>query len=79
MDHADCARIAELAPASVLGALDAEERGLLRAHVLACGRRHPEFREALALAAALGSTWPERDAPSPALRDRLLRSLHPPH
>ena len=72
MNHDDCARIAALAPAAALGALDPDEVAFLRAHLAACPRPHPEMQDAVALASAIGGAWPEEDAPSPQLRARLL-------
>lgn len=72
VNHDDCARIAELAPAAALGALDRGEAAFLRAHLAACPRAHPELQDAVALASAIGGAWPEEDAPSPQLRGRLL-------
>jgi hypothetical protein len=72
VNHDSCARVAALAPAAALGALDPDEAAFLRAHLAACGRPHPELRDAADLAAAIGGAWPDPDLPSPGLRDRLL-------
>ena len=72
MNHDDCARLAGLAPAAALGALDSDEASFVRAHLASCSRPHPELRDAVAMAAAIGGAWPEEDAPSPQLRARLL-------
>jgi len=72
VNHDDCARIAALAPAAALGALDADEGVFLRAHLAACPRPHRELRDAVALAATIGDAWPEEDAPRPDLRNRVL-------
>ena len=72
VNHDDCARLATLAPASALGSLDHDEAAFLRVHLAACTRPHPELRDAVELAAAIGGAWPEEDAPSPQLRARLL-------
>ena len=72
MNTDDCARLTALAPAAALGALDPDEAAFVRAHLAACRHRHPELRDAVALAAAIGGAWPEEDAPSPQLRTRLL-------
>lgn len=72
MNHDDCARLAALAPAAALGALDPREAAFLRGHLGSCRRPHRELREAVELAAAIGAAWPEEDAPSPRLRSRLL-------
>jgi hypothetical protein len=72
VNNDDCARLAALASAAALGALDPEEADFVRAHLAACPHRHPELRDAVGLAAALGGAWPEEDAPSPQLRSRLL-------
>lgn len=74
VNHDDCARLAALAPASALGALDPAEAAFVRAHLAACSRPHPELRDAVALAAAMGGAWPEEDAPSSQLRDRILEA-----
>jgi anti-sigma-K factor RskA len=74
--HDSCARVAALAPAGALGALDPDEAAFLRAHLASCGRPHPELRDAADLAAAIGGAWPDRDLPSPGLRDRLLAAVH---
>lgn len=70
--NTDCARLSALAPASGLGALDPDEAAFVRAHLAACSRPHPEMREAMALAAAIGAAWPDEDLPSATLRDRIL-------
>lgn len=72
MNTDDCARLAALAPAAALGALDPDEAAFVRAHLAACRHRHPELRDTVALAAAIGAAWPDEDAPSPQLRARLL-------
>lgn len=72
MNHDDCARLSALAPAAALGALDADEAAFVRAHLAGCSRPHPELRDAIELAATIGSAWPEEDAPTPQLRERLL-------
>lgn len=75
MNHDDCARLAALAPAAALGALDPDEAAFLRAHLAACPRPHPELRDAVELAATIGGAWPDEDAPSPQLRSRLLGAV----
>ncbi|HSI99371.1 MAG TPA: anti-sigma factor [Patescibacteria group bacterium] len=75
MNHDDCARLAALAPAAALGALDPDEAAFLRAHLAACSRPHPELRDAVELAAAIGGAWPDEDAPSAQLRSRLLEAV----
>jgi hypothetical protein len=72
VNNHDCARVARLAPGWSLGALDPDESAELVGHLAVCGRDHPELREALALAAAVGSAMPDEQVPSPALRARLL-------
>lgn len=72
MNHDDCARLSALAPATALGALDPDEAAFVRAHLAGCSRPHPELRDAIELAAAIGTAWPEEDAPTPQLRARLL-------
>jgi hypothetical protein len=71
----DCARIAALAPALALGALETDELAFAREHLAACARSHPEVREAMALAAAIGEALADEDLPSPALRQRLLEAV----
>lgn len=75
MNHDDCARLAALAPAAALGALDPDEAAFLRAHLAACPRPHPELRDAVELAASIAGAWPDEDAPSPQLRSRLLGAV----
>lgn len=75
MNHDDCARMADLAPAAALGALDPDDDTFVRAHLATCVRPHPERREAMALAAAIGAALPDEDLPSPALRTRLLDAV----
>jgi len=72
VNHDDCARLSALAPATALGALDPDEAAFVRAHLAGCSRPHPELRDAIELAAAIGTAWPEEDAPTPQLRSRLL-------
>jgi hypothetical protein len=72
VNHDDCARLAALAPAAALGALDPDEAVFVREHLAACRRPHPELRDAVEVAAAFGGGWPEEDAPSPELRARML-------
>lgn len=72
VNHDECAPTADLAPASALGALDPDEAAHMRAHLATCGRPHPEMREAVAVAAAIGEALPDEDLPSPGLRTRLL-------
>ena len=64
--------MARLAAGWALGALDSDEAGEVRDHLATCRRPHPELRDALALASAVGSALPAADAPSTALRSRLL-------
>lgn len=75
MNHDDCARLAALAPAAALGALDPDEAAFVRAHLAACSRPHTELRDAVELASAIGGAWPDEDAPSPQLRSRLLSAV----
>jgi hypothetical protein len=72
VNHDDCARLSALAPATALGALDPDEAAFVRAHLAGCSRPHPELRDAIELAATIGTAWPEEDAPTPQLRARLL-------
>ncbi len=77
MNHDDCAHLAALAPAAALGALDPDEVAFLRAHLATCRRPHPELRDAVELASAIGGAWPDEDAPSLQLRSRLLDAVRP--
>lgn len=72
MNNDDCARLAALAPAAALGALDADEAAFARAHLAACPGAHPELRDAVELASAIGGAWPEETVPSAQLRARLM-------
>ena len=72
MEHDDCARVAALGPSAALGALDAEDAAFVREHLRACGLTHPELREWLAVAGAIGEALSDEDLPSPGLRDRVL-------
>lgn len=74
MTHDDCEGVARLAPGWALGALDPDESAELRAHLASCGGQHPALREAMTLAAAVGSAVPE-ELPSSALRARVLAAL----
>lgn len=74
MTHDDCERVARLAPGWALGALDPDESAGLRAHLASCNGQHPELREAMTLAAAVGAAAPD-ELPSPALRARVLAAL----
>ena len=65
-----------MAPAMALGALDPADAAFARSHLASCRRPHPELRDALAVAAAIGSAIPDPDLPSPALRERLLAQVH---
>ena len=65
-----------MAPAMALGALDPADATFARAHLASCARPHPELRDALAVASAIGSALPDPDLPSPALRARLLAQVH---
>jgi hypothetical protein len=67
-----------LAPGWALGALDLDESADLLSHLGACRRDHPELREALVLASAIGSGMPDEQAPSPALRSRILSAARGP-
>lgn len=75
MNHEDCDRIAAMAPALALGALDRDEARFVRAHLASCVGIHPEVRESVSLAAAIGGALPDEDLPSQALRSRLLGAV----
>jgi hypothetical protein len=72
VNHDDCDRIAAMAPALALGALDGDEATFAREHLATCSKPHPELRDAVSLAAAIGASLPDEDLPSPALRERVL-------
>jgi hypothetical protein len=72
VNNDDCARVAALAPSMALGALEPDDAAFVREHLATCRRTHPELRDAMALAAAIGWAMPDEDLPSPALRERVL-------
>lgn len=74
--NTDCDRLAAMAPAMALGALDPDDAAFVRSHLAKCPLPHPELRDALAVAAAIGDAVPERAVPSPGLRSRLLAEIH---
>lgn len=68
----DCARLAELAPSAAVGALESEDAAFVREHLATCALPHPELRDAMTVAAAIGWAVPDEDMPSPSLRGRIL-------
>jgi len=76
VNNDDCARLAALAPSAALGALEPDDAAFVREHLATCPRPHPELREAMAVAAAIGWAMPDEDLPSPALRERVLARAH---
>jgi anti-sigma-K factor RskA len=70
----NCDRVDELTGAYVLGAVDADERRAIEAHLASCARPHAELRAAPPIGVILAaSTAPV--APSGALRDRVMASI----
>lgn len=76
MNGHDCARVAALAPAFALGALDPDEHGFLKEHRATCGLAHPELREGLVLASIFGAAEAVRTRPRPCLRRQVLDAIH---
>lgn len=68
----DCARLAALAPSAAVGALEPDDAAFVREHLATCARPHPELRDAMTVAAAIGWAVPDEDMPSPSLRGRIL-------
>lgn len=66
-----CAEVAELAPAFVLGALEAAESDSVRRHLAACPEAHPELAELHSVVPALFEAV-EPLAPPAGLKDRIL-------
>ena len=66
-----CAEVADLAPAFVLGALEAAESDLVRRHLAACPEAHPETAELHSVVPALFETV-ELVAPPTGLKERIL-------
>ncbi len=66
-----CEEARELAPAYVLGALEADELAAVREHLASCGEAHEEFAALGAVAIALVETV-ELVEPPPALRERVM-------
>ena len=69
-----CEAADELAGAWSLDALEAEESAAIVQHLRSCDRPHPELRQARGAGAVLAASL-EPIEPSPALRDRLMRSI----
>ena len=66
-----CAEVADLAPAFVLGALEAAESDAVRRHLAACPEAHPEVAELHSVVPALFEVV-EPVAPPAGLKDRIL-------
>jgi anti-sigma-K factor RskA len=66
-----CAEVADLAPAFVLGALEAAESDSVRRHLAACPEAHPEMAELHSVVPALFETV-EPVAPPAGLKERIL-------
>jgi hypothetical protein len=66
-----CAEVADLAPAFVLGALEAAESDSVRRHLVACPEAHAEMAELHSVVPALFEVV-EPVAPSAGLKDRIL-------
>jgi hypothetical protein len=66
-----CTQVADLAPAFVLGALEAAESDSVRRHLAACPETHPEMAELHSVVPALFEVV-EPVAPSAGLKDRIL-------
>jgi hypothetical protein len=66
-----CAEVADLAPAFVLGALEAAESDSVRRHLAACPEAHPEMAELHSVVPALFEVV-EPVAPPAGLKDRIL-------
>ena len=68
-----CSEVADLAPAFVLGALEAAESDSVRRHLAECPEPHPEMAELYSVVLALFEVV-EPVAPPAGLRDRILTS-----
>ena len=66
-----CSEVADLAPAFVLGALDATESDAVRRHLLECPEPHPEVAELHSVVPALFEAV-EPVAPPAGLKERIL-------
>ena len=66
-----CAEVADLAPAFVLGALEAAESDSVRRHLAACPEAHPEMAELHSVVPGLLETV-ELVAPPAGLKERIL-------
>jgi anti-sigma-K factor RskA len=73
----ECDAVDELAGAWALGALPADEELAVAQHLASCDRPHRELREGVGVADVLAISLPE-EAPSPAVRARLMRSIEAP-
>jgi anti-sigma-K factor RskA len=73
----DCDVVDELAGAWAMGALPLDEELAVTQHLASCGRPHQELREGVGAADVLAMSLPE-EAPSPAVRARIMRSIDAP-
>ena len=71
-----CSDVADLAPAFVLGALDAVESAAVRQHLASCPEAHPEMAELHSVVPALLESV-ELIAPPAGLRERILAAAAP--
>ena len=69
-----CTAVADLAPAFVLGALDAAESDAVRRHLAECPEAHPEMAELHSVVPALFELV-EPVAPPAGLKDRILSAV----
>jgi anti-sigma-K factor RskA len=72
-----CDAVDELAGAWALGALPADEELAVAQHLGSCDRPHQELRDGFGAANVLAMSLPE-EAPSPAVRARIMRSIDAP-
>jgi anti-sigma factor RsiW len=77
-----CSEVEDLAPAFVLGAVEAAEMDAVRSHLAACPEPHPEMAELGSAAATLLLAAPQVEPPA-ALGLRILEAarrdtIHPP-
>jgi anti-sigma-K factor RskA len=73
----ECDVVDELAGAWALGALPADEELAVVQHLASCDRPHQELREGVGVADVLAMSLSEQ-APSPAVRARIMRSIDAP-
>lgn len=70
-----CEEVQDLIPAYVLGALEPHERERVEEHAASCPQCAAELRASLNTVGSFASLLPPAGEPSPALRERVLRSL----